>query len=1535
MASTVIGELNMEQLWDEAAKRFLARTGKALNRKPPMTIDDVRKQIESRTDQTTDTDASNTLKHKKDIGLNILECLKLLGGVAAQGASVVFQPASVVFNAMSILLEAPKKIREFHEAIDEVFAVVAPSLSQFRIYERIERFRKIDTDLTRAIHIIMISLVDICALVITLEDPNSKWSKFKSNVKKALLDDDSGLSVELRKFRQAIHGQQSIEATLTLEVALESRHEVSVILAKVFETGKWTEEIASKITTLQQAETKRAQDTTKKAYLSKIKEKLGVYEKELETNREMFKRLCDSRVENSGSWLDEEETYTSWADADAAKARPLLLLVGEKNTGRSTTVSTIVQKLKAKYKTQTERPSRVLLAWYFFPSLSDKADKGDPTPARTALKHIALQLAEQDMALAKSLASVCEEKDNGTYFTDVSCESLWKDLKLGQPRGDTIYYFIFDGVEKLSKMHADSGTQFFGVIKEASQFPCTDSDRSRIRLLVSGRRDAVKVLGGVESPTINIAKSNGSDIESYIRRAMGKYDIFQGNDSKDEASRKKINDKLLEMAGGSFFKVQSTLDRIKDLVDSGGQESELDDLLTESDWGREAISKNVVAELQEQLSPQNIDEINELLIWVVYGFEWLSVDQLEAALVSLPTKFLRFGSTPLQKLAKKLQGKYSRLFEVDGQVISVRRDLLSLVIKDPKQLRSLDDDAPKISATITITKGDITTVQNFLWTLFQKSVVKKSEFEPLAGQVTQTRGEIRVNGYDAHLAIVMQAISFLIKKPDARTESLGRYLVWNLPKHLEELKNPERDHKVDNVAKKDIGSMLFDILGQGTIIRSHWKHFVDVPWFGNAAQISTFLTWLQDPDVTGHFGIYQTDWLDKVISSPSPQRALLFSMAREVGHRWLKSRENDPCEAYRSLIQYLSLEVSERVSEVSDESLVTLGADEESLLLDKAERWCKSVLQVTDEQSLWYERVGETARKVGEFDYAIAMFLKAITMPGVSWTCHRGLAQAYHQAGKLKEACESQKKALEILYDMKEPNPEDIWVANMDLGKWHFELKEPDQATVFYEKALEAKQADEAYYRILEANLISQSNDRTLDLVESMSHERSTKDGISRLGSTLLLMATDEDTYERYFTSLLSLTDSRDGILGMVLNAMDEAIQIAANKELLFERSALRLYKGLALYYYGNEADENLLTSAVTLWEECHSDAKKVIEETGTYVQWKWMWLGGQVISDIVRHYFKEATAANTEASALEKLGEIMTGHRISYDDNRVSPAESYIGAYETLQGNYTAARAHFRKNMLTAHEMLSDDTDENDADAYFVLFQCLLHTGDDINALIAFELTGPIEKTIEMRLGEIRGEDKTAAVELLEFVKEKFSASDAAPTRYTAVLDELQRRIHLGNDEDEKATTSESYQRIYSFLVAKRPAAGDGDDPSHPPYEITYSDIVINWQYFCNGNCGGTWDFETDINICKYCWDTPFCQNCLPLLQQGTSKMLACDARHKWLHVPRWNLRESTGLRDGTVMMGGEIVDGRHVGGQRVKVKEWLSTIWKQWDIE
>jgi hypothetical protein len=76
-------------MWEEARGRFLARTQNSLDLKPPKTIDDVREMVEHRYDPTSPVDSDENHKRAKEIGLTILSCLKLLGGVAAQGAEIV------------------------------------------------------------------------------------------------------------------------------------------------------------------------------------------------------------------------------------------------------------------------------------------------------------------------------------------------------------------------------------------------------------------------------------------------------------------------------------------------------------------------------------------------------------------------------------------------------------------------------------------------------------------------------------------------------------------------------------------------------------------------------------------------------------------------------------------------------------------------------------------------------------------------------------------------------------------------------------------------------------------------------------------------------------------------------------------------------------------------------------------------------------------------------------------------------------------------------------------------------------------------------------------------------------------------------------------------------------------------------------------------------------------------------------------------------------------------------------------------------
>jgi hypothetical protein len=76
-------------------------------------------------------------------------------------------------------------------------------------------------------------------------------------------------------------------------------------------------------------------------------------------------------------------------------------------------------------------------------------------------------------------------------------------------------------------------------------------------------------------------------------------------------------------------------------------------------------------------------------------------------------------------LEKDLKGKHAKLFEYESNNRIVISDDTEEIVKTPESTRRIAEDAPKISATITISKADIKTVQNFLWTLTEKAMIDK------------------------------------------------------------------------------------------------------------------------------------------------------------------------------------------------------------------------------------------------------------------------------------------------------------------------------------------------------------------------------------------------------------------------------------------------------------------------------------------------------------------------------------------------------------------------------------------------------------------------------------------------------------------------------------------------------------------------------------------------------------------------------------------------------------------------------------------
>lgn len=260
----------------------------------------------------------------------------------------------------------------------------------------------------------------------------------------------------------------------------------------------------------------------------------------------------------------------------------------------------------------------------------------------------------------------------------------------------------------------------------------------------------------------------------------------------------------------------------------------------------------------------------------------------------------------LQKLDDKLKGMYSKVFFINYGHVAVSPTIESLVTKERRRPR-ISEDAPRISLSITISKGDITTVQNFLWSLFQKSMVDKFDFEPIAGPTNPAAREIQVNEYDAHLAIVKHALHLLASPPDDRTKPIGSYLVRELPHHLERLNEADGYDEILASDKKDIGDGLFALFVSGDVIERHWELFNPVYWVGDNAKVEVFRKWLKDADAIGHLGRLDKDWLRTVHTSQRRNRELLSPMMKTVAHHWLRDRAWDAQQCYDLLSQFLLL----------------------------------------------------------------------------------------------------------------------------------------------------------------------------------------------------------------------------------------------------------------------------------------------------------------------------------------------------------------------------------------------------------------------------------------------------------------------------------------------------------------------------------------------------------------------------------------------------------------------------------------------------
>ena len=156
-------EVELRKMWDKAQSDFRKNTKKELRADNNKRLDDILQEFQQKYPQD-EGEVSTKAKISETIN-SILKCVQLLGGLAAEGASIVFGPATLCFNAISFLIDVPGRIAAVYEGIGNLFDEMCHTLVLFRIYGN---YKTLDPELKQGTHKLMVSFVRICGLSIKM-----------------------------------------------------------------------------------------------------------------------------------------------------------------------------------------------------------------------------------------------------------------------------------------------------------------------------------------------------------------------------------------------------------------------------------------------------------------------------------------------------------------------------------------------------------------------------------------------------------------------------------------------------------------------------------------------------------------------------------------------------------------------------------------------------------------------------------------------------------------------------------------------------------------------------------------------------------------------------------------------------------------------------------------------------------------------------------------------------------------------------------------------------------------------------------------------------------------------------------------------------------------------------------------------------------------------------------------------------------------------------------------------------------------------
>ena len=732
---------------------------------------------------------------------------------------------------------------------------------------------------------------------------DSKHSRHLTVMLKAtFLKDDSGVADELTKFKGLIEKHNHVTEAITLQHVLTTRDSTFEILKRQQSTSEDLKDVRNVVNTLAEDANDRKKERVTSKQVETITKLLSVTGESTQGVRLAMKKLKERLLEGSSKWLLEDPDYIRWRTMESA-SKALLVLSGAPKTGRSSLLASVDRDFR-KYK------HGVAIAYHSFAGRDVKGPRdNDVNDVTLALKSMALQLAGQNKIYANKIAEL-KDSDFRTPESEKELDEkqLWDRLHFStdlQSKEDVSIVLMFDGVD-VDELSERGVQRFLKLLVEKSK-SCAKLDHPRLRILATGETTMLQhVQDEHDFIRFNIVDHNIEDIKLYIEQELCDDEIFQGQHAEMLELQETIRKILPEVAKGSFLVAQQKLARIREAVDSDAYIDEAIMILNQNpaeDQGK--IAQTILSDLNATLNAHDIKQLNELLNWAIFGYQWFSIDDLQAVL------FLSSGRSPLQPLEKKFKNKYARIFQYDKdrvEVVDSVEDLFrSADYVAPGKAAALDNTDAKITMDLSIRQADVRTVQQFCWDLTERVGIGRFDFV-MANSHNESKGVIHCDRPNAKYRMAELLLKLLNDEPHEKTKALVKYALMYLHSNLQDVKEALDEGKLGTLARKTIAKRLVDLLSDFEGIGKFWNTLRSMQdhWAGDL-EVKTIRAWLTDEKTLDELEPKERRWVRQHTMETEGIAGFYKPITLMVGKEWLLNRNWDARDAYEWINSFISM----------------------------------------------------------------------------------------------------------------------------------------------------------------------------------------------------------------------------------------------------------------------------------------------------------------------------------------------------------------------------------------------------------------------------------------------------------------------------------------------------------------------------------------------------------------------------------------------------------------------------------------------------